>query len=144
METNNKTEHRMYKRSEFEKGMKVAIPRRIPTEYFHRGYNFRYPSWEIGTIRRVTPKRTKIEIELSDDTYTLTIPNDLTPTRIYEPDDAMVREAEIARQYGHCKDYILELNRESLSKLKDEEIGRMFSLLTQIKEMLDTEQPEKQ
>lgn len=120
-------EHKILKAEELEVGMKVAYPYSVSTGY-HR--NFRHRLWKGYTIKRITPKRTKVVLIDSDGQEKEV---DLRRNYIYALDSSMQTSNEMVEMYRNCDDILssYRCNRwKHLDDLPDDDLRAVHTLLT--------------
>ena len=131
---NNK--HKAIKPDELKVGMDVAYPRYVVIGW-HRW--FRYPMWVVATVKRVTPKRTKVVLTRETGA---TIEVNLKEEAVYEIDADMARENECIEIYKATNKFLgnHENNKwRSLWDLSDEELKNAHALLTALDKIMKKE-----
>jgi len=119
--------HKAIKPEKLEVGMKVAYPYNVPIGWYK---DFRYPMWVGATVKRVTPKRTKVVLTRATGA---TIEVNLKEEAVYEMDADMARENECIEIYKATNKFLgnHENNKwRSLWDLSDEELKNAHALLT--------------
>lgn len=119
--------HKKIEPEKLKAGMDVAYPRHVVVGW-HRW--FRYPMWVVATVKRVTPKRTKVVLTRETGA---TIEVNLKEESVYEMDADMARENECVEIYRATREFLSnhENNKwRSLWDLSDEELKDAHTLLT--------------
>ena len=128
--------HKAIKPDELKVGMDVAYPRYVVIGW-HRW--FRYPMWVVATVKRVTPKRTKVVLTRETGA---TIEVNLKEEAVYEIDADMARENECIEIYKATNKFLgnHENNKwRSLWDLSDEELKNAHALLTALDKIMKKE-----
>ena len=125
--------HKVIEPEKLEVGMIVACPY-IVNVGWHRV--FRYPRWVGASVKRVTPKRTKVVLECKDGS---TIEVDLKKHDVYELDADMEHENECVLAYKECERVLLNYSDgkwETLGSLPDNELKEVHTLLTSLDKLM--------
>ena len=129
-------EHRMLKAEELEVGMEVAYPYSVSTGYYR---NFRHRLWKGYTVKRITPKRTKIVLIDSGGQEKEV---DFRKYNIFALDDSMQTSNEMVAMYRKCRD-VLESYRTNkwkrLDDLPDDDLKVANTLLTALDKIMRKE-----
>ena len=125
--------HKKIEPEKLKAGMDVAYPRWVVVGW--RRY-FRYPMWVGATVKRVTPKRTKVVLTRENG---VTIEVNLKEEAVYEIDADMARENECIEIYKAANKFLG--NREnnkwrSLWDLSDEELEDAHTLLAALDKIM--------
>lgn len=106
-------EHRMLKAEELEVGMEVAYPYSVSTGYCR---NFRHRLWKGYTVKRITPKRTKIVLIDSDGKEKEV---DFRKYNVFALDDSMQTSNEMVGMYRNCRDVLWSYRGNEWKRLED-------------------------
>lgn len=106
-------EHRMLKAEELEVGMEVAYPYGISVGYLR---NFRHKLWKGYTIKRITPKRTKVVLINSDGQEKEV---DLRRYSVFALDDSMQTSNEMVEMYRNCSNILAAYRTNEWKRLDD-------------------------
>lgn len=120
-------EHRMLKAEELEVGMEVAYPTYIWAGW-HRYY--RHQHWKGYTVKRITPKRTKV-ILLGADGKEMDV--DLRKHDVYAIDEAMNSDNKMVNMYQKSMSILSAYDNgwwKSLESLPDDDLEAVNTLLT--------------
>ena len=129
-------EHRMLKAEELEVGMEVAYPYSVSTGYYR---NFRHRLWRGYTIKRITPKRTKVALINSDGQEKEV---DLRRYNIFALDDSMQTSNEMVEMYRNCRDVLGSYRGNEwkrLEDLSDDDLKVANTLLTALDKIMRKE-----
>ena len=129
-------EHKILKAEELEVGMEVAYPYSVSTGYYR---NFRHQLWKGYTVKRITPKRTKIVLIDSGGQEKEV---DFRKYNIFALDDSMQTSNEMVAMYRNCRD-VLESYRTNkwkrLDDLPDDDLKVANTLLTALDKIMRKE-----
>lgn len=106
-------EHRILKAEELEVGMEVAYPYGISVGYYR---DFRHKLWKGYTIKRITPKRTKVVLINSDGQEKEV---DLKRYSVFALDDSMQISNEMVEMYRNCRDVLGSYRGNEWKRLED-------------------------
>ena len=129
-------EHKMLKAEELEVGMEVAYPYSVSTGYYR---NFRHKLWEGYTIKRITPKRTKVVLINSDGQEKEV---DLRRYNVFALDDSMQTSNEMVEMYRNCRDVLSHYRIskwKNLEDLPDDDLKVANTLLTALDKIMRKE-----
>ena len=123
--------HYMFKNEELKVGMTVAVGYTVKP--YNWGSPYKYQIWKTHVIKRITPKRTIVEL---DDGSRCDIKDS---TRLYRPDDDMKKETEVSRKYLELYKDTGDISnkKDILSKAKNEDILLMHEHLAAVMEILN-------
>lgn len=119
-------EHRMLKAEELEVGMEVAYPTYIWAGW-HRYYRHRH--WRGYTVKRITPKRTKV-ILLGADGEEMDV--DLKKHDVYVLDEAMSSDNKMVNMYQRSMSVLSAYDNgkwKSLESLSDDDLKVAYAYL---------------
>ena len=129
------SEHKRIEPEDLEVGMKVAYPYWVDVGY-RRAY--RYPRWIVNTVKRITPKRTKVVLVGKDETKTYEV--NLKDHSVYVPDETMLYENECINVYKDSE-HILSGYRNgkwrTLYSLPDDKLKEVHGYLTALDAILN-------
>lgn len=128
--------HKVIKPEELEVGMKVAYPYNVPIGWYK---DFRYPMWVGLSVKRITPKRTKVVLE---DVKGRTIELELKKESVYELDTDMEHENKCVGLYKECRKIINDCvgnNWRGLDGLPDDKLKEVHVHLTALDKLLKKE-----
>ena len=128
--------HKAIKPEKLEVGMKVAYPYNVPIGWYK---DFRYPMWVGLSVKRITPKRTKVVLE---DVKGRTIELELKKESVYELDTDMEHENECVHTYKDCERLISSYSDgkwKTLSSLTDTELKEVYVHLTALDKIMKKE-----
>ena len=106
-------EHKILKAEELEVGMEVAYPYSVSTGYYR---NFRHRLWKGYTIKRITPKRTKVVLIDSDGQEKEV---DFRRYNVFALDDSMQTSNEMVAMYRNCKNVLESYRTNKWKRLDD-------------------------
>ena len=125
--------HKVIEPEKLKAGMDVAYPQYVVIGW-HR--YFRYPMWVVASVKRVTPKRTKVVLTRGTGA---TIEVNLKEEAVYEIDADMARENECIEIYKAANKFLSnhENNKlRSLWDLSDAELKEVYPLLTALDKIM--------
>lgn len=119
-------EHKILKAEELEVGMEVAYPTYIWAGW-HRYY--RHQHWKGYTVKRITPKRTKV-ILLGADGKDMDV--DLRKHDVYVLDEAMISDNKMVNMYQRSMSVLSAYDNgkwKSLESLSDDDLKVAYAYL---------------
>lgn len=125
--------HKKIEPEKLKAGMDVAYPRYVAIGW-HR--YFRYPMWVVASVKRVTPKRTKVVLTRGTGA---TIEVNLKEGAVYEIDADMARENECIEIYKAANKFLSNYENDKwrpLWDLSDAELKEVHPLLTALDKIM--------
>ena len=107
-------EHKVLKAEELEVGMEVAYPYAVSSNGY--GRYFRHRLWKVYTIKRITPKRTKVVLINSDGQEKEV---DFRKYNVFALDDSMQTSNEMVEMYRNCRDVLGSYRGNEWKRLED-------------------------
>jgi len=129
-------EHKILKAEELEVGMEVAYPTYVWAGW-HRYY--RHQHWKGYTVKRITPKRTKV-ILLGADGKEMDV--DLRKYDVYALDETMSSENKMVNMYQKSMSVLSAYDNggwKSLESLSDDDLKAVHTLLTALDKIMRKE-----
>ena len=139
-------EHKKIEPNELKLGMNVAYPLRVRAGWDWKSHcfiYFRYPIWTNASVKWITPKRTKLTLEIKkDDGKTKLIEVNPQKDAVYEFDAEMEHENMYAHMYEECERVLINYVDEkwkAFSLLPDAELREAHEHLTALDKVMRME-----
>ena len=126
--------HKAIDPNKLEVGMTVAYP-----NWIRSNRDFQYPIWIKATVKRITPKRTKVVLLFQDGT---TIDVNLKIKKVYELDTDLEHENECVHLYKTCRNIMIDSGDGKwrlINTLSDAEIKEVYTHLTALDKIMRKE-----